>query len=309
MIPKMPAREGQVGFLFIPPFRIQGMSVAGEQTVIQIPELDVNFDMGQCTRSSLTSNRVMLSHAHMDHLGGLPYWLSQRHFQKLGVGQIICHKEIADPLRKMIESWSELERQKTPFEVIPMEPGDVIPLKGSMVIKAIETMHTAPSLGFVVIERRSKLKAEFRDLPQSAIKEIRNRGEEITDIVEIPTIAYTGDTEPCEALKSPELAESKVIISECTFFSPEHRERARIGKHLHIRDFIELMEIWQAQDVVITHVSRRTSLGYANKCIDEMFKPEIRERFRFLMDHKGNRKRYEKQASAAMEKQKHLSKS
>ena len=61
MIPKMPAREGQVGFLFIPPFRIQGMSVAGEQTVLQIPELDINFDMGQCTRSSLTSNRVMLS--------------------------------------------------------------------------------------------------------------------------------------------------------------------------------------------------------------------------------------------------------
>ena len=90
MTPKKPAREGQVGFLFIPPFRIQGMSVAGEQTVIQIPELDINFDMGQCTRSSLTSDKVLLSHAHMDHLGALPYWLSQRNFQKLVVHSPLC---------------------------------------------------------------------------------------------------------------------------------------------------------------------------------------------------------------------------
>ena len=79
MIPKMPPREGQVGFLYIPPFRIQGISVAGEETVVQVPELDINFDMGQCTRASLSSDTVLLSHAHMDHLGALPYWLSQRH--------------------------------------------------------------------------------------------------------------------------------------------------------------------------------------------------------------------------------------
>ena len=72
MLPKMPPRSGQVGFLFVPPFRVQGISVAGEQTVIQIPELDVCFDMGECPRSALPAKFVAISHGHMDHIGGAP---------------------------------------------------------------------------------------------------------------------------------------------------------------------------------------------------------------------------------------------
>ena len=64
------------------------------------------------------------------------------------------------------------------------------------------------------------------------------------------------------------------------------------------------MDSWTAENVVITHVSRRTSLGYAYKRIEELFDPETCSRFRFLMDHKGNRKRYEKQQSEALLNQK-----
>ncbi len=299
MIPKMPPREGQLGFLYIPPYRIQGMSVAGEQTVIQIPELDINFDMGHCTRASLTSDTVVLSHAHMDHLGALPYWLSQRHFQKLGPGRIVCHEQLERPLSTMIDSWVELERQKTPYEIIPVVPDQVIPIKGSMVLKVFETDHTTLSLGYAVVERRSKLKEEYRDLPQSRIKEIKASGREITTTVEIPTIAYTGDTERCDALDSPEFREARIMISECTFFSPEHQERAKVGKHLHIEDFRDLMGSWTARDVVLTHVSRRTSLGFAHKRIRELFDAGTQARFRLLMDHKENRRRYERQAEEA----------
>src|SRR5262249_6057583 len=73
MIPKPPPREGSLGFLYLPPFRIQGTSIAGEATCIQVPELDVCFDMGACPRAVLSSRVVAVSHGHMDHIGSLAY--------------------------------------------------------------------------------------------------------------------------------------------------------------------------------------------------------------------------------------------
>src|SRR5262249_29187701 len=95
MIPKPPPREGSLGFLFIPPYRIQGVSIAGEMTVVQAPELDIAFDMGVCPRSALASRYVAVSHGHMDHIGGLAYYCSQRKFQGMGVGSIICDTRVA----------------------------------------------------------------------------------------------------------------------------------------------------------------------------------------------------------------------
>ena len=34
MLPKPPPREGNLGFLYIPPYRVQGLSVAGEAMMV-----------------------------------------------------------------------------------------------------------------------------------------------------------------------------------------------------------------------------------------------------------------------------------
>ena len=55
MLPKRPPRSGRDGFLYLPPYRVQGISVAGEQTAIHVPELDVAFDVGLCPKTVLTA--------------------------------------------------------------------------------------------------------------------------------------------------------------------------------------------------------------------------------------------------------------
>ena len=300
MLPKMPPREGQLGFLYLPPYRIQGMSVAGEQTVIQIPELDIVFDMGQCIRCALSSNTVALTHAHMDHLGSLPYWFSQRQFQKLGTGRVVCHPSIAGPLDKMMKAWVDLEQQVTPYEICPLPPGQDLPLKANMVLRSFETHHTSPSLAYAIVERRSKLKPEFSEYPQERIRELKNEGVEITTTIEIPLVAFTGDTSYCPALESREFRDARIVLSECTFFAPEHADRARVGRHLHLSDLARLLDIWTAQHVVITHVSRRTSLGYARQQIDLLEDGRFSNRVHLLMDHRSNRRRYDKQIQDAM---------
>jgi ribonuclease Z len=300
MIPKSPPRDSRSGFLYLPPYRLAGISVAGEQTVLHVPEFGVVFDMGQCTRSSLAANTIALSHPHMDHVGALPYWFSQRHFQKLEGGRCLCHPDTAGPLQKMLGSWIDLELQRTPHQIVPVAPNEEIPVRQNIVLRAIETRHTCPSLGWAIIEYRHKLKPEYVDLPQSRLRELREAGESITLVTEIPLVAYTGDTAPGAFLERDEFAKAKVLITECTFFDPSHQERAKVGKHLHFDDLSKLIPAWECEHIVVVHLSRRTLISAALERIQSLGADA--DRIHLLMDHRANRRRYDEQVAAVENK-------
>jgi ribonuclease Z len=295
MLPKPPPRESSLGFLYLPPFRVQGISVAGEMTTVQVPEMDVTFDIGCCPRAMLASKYVALSHGHMDHSGALAYYCSQRRFQGMGSGHIICDKRIAPAVHKMMAGFVDLEQQKTPYEVIELEPNGQVMIKNSIYLRGFETEHTAPSFGYVIIEKRTKLKPEYVDFPQEKLKELKDRGVEITRTLEIPLIAYLGDTGPGPHLVREDVRKAQVIISECTFFEPDHKERAKVGMHLHVDDLAEWLRVAECQAFVLTHISRRTPLGYARDRVFEVAGPKLARKVFLLMDYRANKERYERQ--------------
>jgi ribonuclease Z len=302
MIPHEPPRTPHPGFLYFPPFRVQGYSIAGEETVVQVPELDVCFDIGRCPRFALASPYVALTHGHMDHAAGLAYYFSQRHFQGMGVGTVLCSPALAEATRRMMEAWVDIEAQRTPFKVIPMTPGDdsgEFELKKGFHLRAFETMHTPSSLGYSIVEKRSKLKEEYAGLPQSKLVELKEAGEPITYIKEVPQVTFTGDTAPGSHFTRPEVTNARVLVTECTFLEAGHRDRARIGKHLHLSDIVKLLPNLEAEAVVITHLSRRTHLGQAKEQLQKAIPPEHLDRVFLLMDHRTNRARYERQLEAA----------
>jgi ribonuclease Z len=306
MIPKPPPREGSLGFLYLPPFRVQGFSMAGEATCVMVPELDVCFDIGHCPRAALASRFLCISHGHMDHVGGLAYWCSQRNFQGMGPGTVVCDKRIAGDIRAMMQGFAVLERQQTPYELIEVEPGQEIEIKNNVALRCFATEHTCPSVGYVVVEKRTKLKEEFTGLPQEKLKELKDRGTEIVNHLEIPLVAYTGDTLPGPALLADHVRTAQVIITECTFFEPDHRERARQGMHMHCKDIAEWLRVSECKEMVIGHISRRTNLAIARKQMDEAIGRENIGRVHFLMDHKANKARYEKQEFEAQKREREL---
>ena len=83
-------------------YTVVGYSVAGEESVVQIPELNVCFDIGRCPYFALTSDIVCLTHGHMDHIAGVAYYLSQRFFQGMKPGTIILPAELHRPVETLL---------------------------------------------------------------------------------------------------------------------------------------------------------------------------------------------------------------
>ncbi len=306
MIPKPPPREGALGFLFLPPYRVQGFSMAGEATCLHIPEIDLCFDMGLCPRPSLAAKFCAITHGHMDHIGALAYWCSQRNFQGMGPGTIVCDKRIENDIRGMMAGFVDLERQTTPYELVTLEDGAQLEIKNNTFLRAYHTDHTCPSVGYSVVEKRTKLREEYAGLPQEKLREMKEKGTEITRSFEVPLIAYTGDTLPGAHLVREDVRTAKIVIAECTFFEPDHKGRATIGKHMHVDDIAEWSSVLECEDAVLVHTSRRTHVTYARKRLDELLGREKGERFHLLMDQRTNRLRYETQAAEAERREREL---
>jgi len=177
-----------------------------------------------------------------------------------------------------------------------MAPGDEVEIKPGLWLRAHASSHTIPSLGYALVEKRKKLRVDLVGLSQSDLRDRRLRGEEITHTVEVPLIAYSGDTEPAPFLFHHDFTNARIVICECTFFDPEHRDRAKIGKHLHIEDLRPLLAAWKAEHVVVVHASRRTLLSYAREQLAAVSGDRAEDSVHLLMDFKTNRKRLEQQS-------------
>ena len=77
-----------------------------------------------------------------------------------------------------------------------MAPGDEIELSRELVVTVSATRHTVPSLGFVVWDRRRKLKPEYQALSGDEIRDLRLSGKEVTEEIRRPRVAYLGDSSP-----------------------------------------------------------------------------------------------------------------
>ena len=256
---------------------IEGYSRAAVQTYWRVPELKFGFDLGAHPWDFMGTPTWMISHCHLDHIAALPLYIARRRLMKMAPPRILLPEYAIEPVQAMLRSFAKLDRGRLPCDLIGMEHGQEFELSRELVVKSVETKHRIYSLGYIVYQRRNKLKPEYKDFSGEQIRDLKMQGVEITNELRFPLIAFTGDTAPVGLDKNPEFYEAKILITELTFVAPDHR-RNLIHKHghIHLDDIVERADRFENELVIAGHLSTRYN--------DEQVRRLVRKRLPDYLD-------------------------
>jgi len=241
--------------------RLEGVSVAGVETCIEVPSFGLLLDLGVCSATAPNQPRAVVSHGHLDHVGAIALHAARRSLRKMGEGTYFVPRVIAADVDALLNAAGVLDGQVIPRRLVPLEPGEEFALDAKRYLRPFATFHRVPSQGYTIWERRHRLRAEFRGKAPADLAELRRRGAAIEEEYEMPLLSFTGDTRVEVLEQVPELQQTETLVIESTFLDgrvtvAESREMG----HVHLDELIDRAALLTAKRVVLHHFSARYSV-------------------------------------------------
>ena len=260
---------------------VEGYSRAAVQSYWRIPELKLGFDLGAQPWDFMGSPTWFVTHSHLDHIAALPVYVARRRMMRMEPPTIYLPESAVEDVRRLLLVFQRLDRGRMVCDLHGLKPGDEVELSRDHVVTTFATVHTVPSLGYVVWERRNKLKPEYHGLPGDQIRDLRLAGEQVTTEIRTPLLAYTGDTAPAGLDACPAAFEAKILITEMSFIRPNHR-REKIHKfgHMHLDDFLERADRFHNELIVCAHYSTRYHPDEVRRFVTAQLPPTLRAKIR-----------------------------
>ncbi|MCA9269057.1 MAG: metal-dependent hydrolase [Planctomycetales bacterium] len=251
---------------------IEGYSRAAVQTYWRVPEMKLGFDLGGQPWDFMGTPTWFVTHTHLDHIAALPVYIARRRMMKMDPPTIYVPAHAIESIQRLLHAFSRLDRGRLPCDLQPIAAGDEIDVSRELVVSAHAVRHTVPALGYIVWERRRKLKEEFQDLTGEQIRDIRLAGTEVSHEIRLPRVAYLGDS-AIEGLDAhPDMYEAEILMMEMTFVAPDHSQD-EIDKqgHVHLDDIVARADRFHNQIVIAAHFSTR----YHGKQVHQMVRQKL----------------------------------
>jgi ribonuclease Z len=234
------------------------------------------FDAGDGTTAMLEGrihriHHVALTHAHRDHIAGLPQLLNLRAGVAFSSGTplTVLHPEGSGSLMALARFLSAFDAgtsARTRWH--PVTPLTRIPLPDHHFLRPFATNHIPQPdddsrircLGYHLGRTVQRLKPELRGLPQVEIDALRKSSgkDAITETREEILLSVSGDTKP---LPFETFAGTRFLLHECTFLDEDAETVAEAGERGHqhstLPAVLELAQMAGVERLALYHISRR----------------------------------------------------
>ncbi len=258
---------------------VDAVSIGGIETCIQLPGWKLCFDIGRCPPGAVRRERVLLTHAHIDHAGGLATHAAMRQLLGMAPPTWFVPRANADDIEALLATWRRLDRAELPVTVVPCDPGDRLDLGRDRVAIPFRVPHRVVTQGYALVERRSRLRPAFASATREELRVLRERGETLSVREETVEVAFCGDTRPEVLDREPLVRAARLLILECTFLDARvPPELAHAKGHVHLEDLVARADSLTHEAILLTHMSARYDDDTVLRLLDARLPPDLRAR-------------------------------
>jgi ribonuclease Z len=260
-------------------YNFEGISEGGIRTSIIMPSLSLLFDIGSLPVDHAHHENLLLTHGHLDHSAGVPYYISQRSLRKLKPPNIYVPIDLYEDLQNILKIYQKIEGFDYSYNLVPVKINEFIQINSTMYFKALKTFHRIVSQGYTIYEKNRKLKEEYKNYSKDEILSLKKQGIDLQEEKYVPIVSFSGDTKIEYVLENKDVANSKILFIECTYLDDKKNvEKAREWGHIHLDEIIQNADSFKNEKIVLIHFSKRYSPKTIKELVYSKIPPSLKDR-------------------------------